>query len=82
MGGSASKSKRGHTAPSTAPPAPAPRSTTQAQVTSKDKAILDLKNARDRLRKYQARLDVEAQQLHASAKKLLLAEKRVHHTCY
>ncbi|TYZ62475.1 hypothetical protein PybrP1_005596 [[Pythium] brassicae (nom. inval.)] len=76
MGSSASKSKRGQNTPSAAPATPAPRSSTQAQVTSKDKAILDLKNARDRLRKYQARLDVEAQQLHESAKKLLLAEKR------
>ncbi|KAF1318534.1 Hydroxymethylglutaryl-coa lyase, mitochondrial precursor, partial [Globisporangium splendens] len=71
MGGSNSKTKKA--SPAHAPP---PKSNTQAQVTSKDKAILDLKNARDRLKKYQARLDIEAQQLHESAKKLLQAEKR------
>lgn len=49
----------------------------RAQITSKDKAILDLKNARDRLKKYQARLDIEANQLHDSAKRLLQAGKRV-----
>ncbi|KAK1944753.1 Hydroxymethylglutaryl-CoA lyase [Phytophthora citrophthora] len=49
----------------------------RAQITSKDKAILDLKNARDRLKKYQARLDIEANQLHDSAKKLLQAGKRL-----
>ncbi|CEG42510.1 hydroxymethylglutaryl-mitochondrial precursor [Plasmopara halstedii] len=48
----------------------------RAQITSKDKAVLDLKNARDRLRKYQARLDIEANQLHDSAKRLLQADKR------
>lgn len=47
------------------------------QVTSKDKAVLELKNSRDRLRKYQKRLDLEAQQLHDSAKRLLQADKRV-----
>ena len=80
MGGSASKAKRerdAQTAAVAAAAAAQPKSSTQAQVTSKDKAILDLKNARDRLRKYQARLDVEAQQLHESAKKLLQADKRV-----
>ncbi|CAH0518678.1 unnamed protein product [Peronospora belbahrii] len=48
----------------------------RAQITSKDKATLDLKNARDRLKKYQTRLDIEANQLHESAKKLLQAGKR------
>uniref|UniRef100_A0AAV1T4W7 Charged multivesicular body protein 6 n=1 Tax=Peronospora matthiolae TaxID=2874970 RepID=A0AAV1T4W7_9STRA len=48
----------------------------RAQITSKDKAILDLKNARDRLRRYQTRLDIEAKLLHESAKKLLQAGKR------
>ncbi|KAI9914485.1 hypothetical protein PsorP6_007827 [Peronosclerospora sorghi] len=45
-------------------------------VTCKDRAILDLKNARDRLKKYQSRLDLEAKQLHESAIKLLKAGKR------
>uniref|UniRef100_M4BUD2 hydroxymethylglutaryl-CoA lyase n=1 Tax=Hyaloperonospora arabidopsidis (strain Emoy2) TaxID=559515 RepID=M4BUD2_HYAAE len=48
----------------------------RTQITSKDKAILDLKNARDRLRRYQTRLDIEAKQLHESAKNLLQAGKR------
>lgn len=79
MGGSASKSKQGETSASGAA-GDARRwraASSQAQVTSKDKAILDLKNARDRLRKYQIRLDIEATQLHESAKRLLLADRRV-----
>lgn len=75
MGSSISKNKK--TRSQSASASQPPKSNTQAQVTSKDKAILDLKNARDRLKKYQARLDIEAQQLHESAKKLLQAEKRV-----
>ena len=49
----------------------------RGQITSKDKAVLDLKNARDRLRRYQTRLDIEAKQLHDSAKTLLQCGKRV-----
>ena len=49
----------------------------QAQVSSKDRAILELKNARDRLKRYQQRLDTEAQVLHESARQLLQADKRV-----
>lgn len=81
MGSSASKTKKAQAAADAAAPAH-PRRKTHAQVTSKDKAILDLKNARDRLKKYQARLDIEAQQLHESAKKLLQAEKRVLVCCH
>jgi division protein CdvB (Snf7/Vps24/ESCRT-III family) len=53
------------------------RQAAQSQVSSKDRAILDLKNARDRLKKYQTRLDTEAQVLHESARKLLQVDKRV-----
>lgn len=77
MGSSASKTKKAQAAADAVAVSAHPRRKTHAQVTSKDKAILELKNARDRLKKYQARLDIEAQQLHESAKKLLMAEKRV-----
>lgn len=79
MGGSASKSKQPEApAASSAAGGRGPRAAgARAQVTSKDKAVLDLKNARDRLRKYQIRLDIEATQLHESAKRLLLADRRV-----
>jgi hypothetical protein len=79
MGGSASKSKPSETPAAAAAGGARTRraASAQAQVTSKDKAILDLKNARDRLRKYQIRLDIEATQLHESAKRLLLADRRV-----
>lgn len=83
MGGSASKSKSNE-APAAAAAGGARNrraASAQAQVTSKDKAILDLKNARDRLRKYQIRLDIEATQLHESAKRLLLADRRVRPPC-
>ncbi|CAI5735973.1 unnamed protein product [Hyaloperonospora brassicae] len=53
-----------------------PSGVVRGQITSKDKAVLDLKNARDRLRRYQTRLDIEAKQLHDSAKKLLQCGKR------
>ncbi|GLE00794.1 hypothetical protein PINS_up009582 [Pythium insidiosum] len=79
MGGVfSSKSKQKDRAPSVSSQEPpnSKRAQARAQVTSKDKAILELKNARDRLKKYQARLDVEAQQLQDSAKQLLQAEKR------
>ncbi|TMW64312.1 hypothetical protein Poli38472_012934 [Pythium oligandrum] len=77
MGGSSSKN-RGATErrASSALEQSTKRQQARAQVTSKDKAILELKNARDRLKKYQARLDIEAQQLHETAKQLALADKR------
>lgn len=80
MGGSSSKSKQ---AAETRRPSSngkevnSKRQQARAQVTSKDKAVLELKNARDRLKKYQARLDIEAQQLLASAKELIQADKKV-----
>lgn len=72
MGSSSSKSRQ-HAASTGGADA---TSNVRSQVTSKDKAVLDLKNARDRLKKYQARLDIEANQLHDSAKRLLQAGKR------
>ncbi|KAG7381402.1 3-hydroxymethyl-3-methylglutaryl-CoA lyase [Phytophthora pseudosyringae] len=75
MGSSNSKNKQ-HAPSSADATGGAGVSGVRAQVTSKDKAILDLKNARDRLKKYQARLDIEASQLHDSAKRLLQAGKR------
>ncbi|KAG7401519.1 Charged multivesicular body protein 6 [Phytophthora boehmeriae] len=74
MGGSSSKSKQRSALNVTANGAG--NSSARSQITSKDKAILDLKNARDRLKKYQSRLDIEANQLHGSAKRLLQAGKR------
>lgn len=74
MGGASSKTRQREASPSAADGRAAGA---QAKVTSKDKAVLDLKNARDRLRKYQIRLDIEATQLHESAKRLLQADKRV-----
>ncbi|RLN82758.1 hypothetical protein BBJ28_00024602, partial [Nothophytophthora sp. Chile5] len=65
-----SKSKQHSASTASAGSGPA-ASGVKSQVTSKDKAILDLKNARDRLKKYQTRLDIEANQLHESAKRLL-----------
>ncbi|KAJ0398826.1 hypothetical protein P43SY_004957 [Pythium insidiosum] len=79
MGGVfSSKSKQKDRAPSVSSQEPtnSKRAQARAQVTSKDKAILELKNARDRLKKYQTRLDIEAQQLQDSAKQLLQADKR------
>ncbi|DBA01103.1 TPA: hypothetical protein N0F65_001731 [Lagenidium giganteum] len=77
MGGIFSSSKHKQPEPPvSAPVANTKRHQAHAQVTSKDKAILDLKNARDRLKKYQIRLELEAQQLHESAKRLLQVEKR------
>ncbi|KAH7474280.1 hypothetical protein KRP22_004027 [Phytophthora ramorum] len=75
MGSSNSKNKQ-QSSSSTGADGGAGASGVRAQITSKDKAILDLKNARDRLKKYQARLDIEANQLHDSAKRLLQAGKR------
>ncbi|KAF4320940.1 hypothetical protein BBO99_00000731 [Phytophthora kernoviae] len=75
MGGSSSKSKQ--FSASNVSANGAGTSSARSQITSKDKAILDLKNARDRLKKYQSRLDIEANQLHDSAKRLLQAGKRV-----
>jgi hypothetical protein len=77
MGSSSSKTKAPAEVPTASTAPSSNRDKARAKVTSKDKAVLELKNARDRLRRYQARLDVEAQQLHASAKELLQAEKRV-----
>ncbi|RLN50835.1 hypothetical protein BBJ29_003551 [Phytophthora kernoviae] len=74
MGGSSSKSKQ--FSASNVSANGAGTSSARSQITSKDKAILDLKNARDRLKKYQSRLDIEASQLHDSAKRLLQAGKR------
>lgn len=53
-----------------------------AKVSEQDLAILELKNTRDKLVKYQSRLDIEMQQLHESAKKLVLAKKKVLSTCF
>jgi hypothetical protein len=76
MGSSSSKNRQ-HASSSAGAEGGAGASGVRSQITSKDKAVLDLKNARDRLKKYQARLDIEANQLHDSAKRLLQAGKRV-----
>ncbi|ETV94728.1 hypothetical protein H310_11695 [Aphanomyces invadans] len=47
------------------------RQRAQNQVSSKDKAVLELKASRDRLKKYQALLEQEAAQLTEKAKQLL-----------
>ncbi|KUF92662.1 hypothetical protein AM588_10003751 [Phytophthora nicotianae] len=75
MGSSNSKNKQ-HASSTASADGGAGARGVRAQITSKDKAILDLKNARDRLKKYQARLDIEANQLHDSARRLLQAGKR------
>nr|CCA15126.1 hydroxymethylglutarylCoA lyase putative [Albugo laibachii Nc14] len=46
-----------------------------AKISEKDLAILELKNTRDKLKKYQKCLDIETQQLHESARKLVLAKR-------
>ncbi|OWZ15314.1 Hydroxymethylglutaryl-CoA lyase [Phytophthora megakarya] len=74
MGSTSSKKQRSSSTAGSASGAGA--SGVRAQITSKDKAILDLKNARDRLKKYQSRLDIEANQLHDTAKRLLQSGKR------
>lgn len=45
-------------------------------ISSKDKAVLDLKNARDRVKKYQKKLEKERETLHHKALELLQAGKR------
>jgi hypothetical protein len=52
------------------------RSEKQGGISDQDRAVLDLKNARDRLKKFQAKLEAEAAQLTATASKLLKAGKR------
>ncbi|KAF0690593.1 Aste57867_18040 [Aphanomyces stellatus] len=66
-----------------APPAAGPtarqtanRQKAQNQVSSKDKAVLELKASRDRLKKYQAHLEVESAELHEKAKRLLEKKQR------
>lgn len=50
-------------------------------LSDKDKAILDLKKARDRLKKYQLKLEHEQQALHENARKLLQSGKKVRLIC-
>ena len=45
-------------------------------VSAQDRAVLDLKNARDRLRRFQGKLEAEAETLTANAGRLLRAGKR------
>lgn len=45
------------------------------QVNDKDRAVLELKNARDRLKKYKKKLDSESERLHEQAKDLVRAKK-------
>ncbi|RHY28680.1 hypothetical protein DYB32_005779 [Aphanomyces invadans] len=52
------------------------RQRAQNQVSSKDKAVLELKASRDRLKKYQALLEQEAAQLTEKAKQLLEKKQR------
>lgn len=48
----------------------------EQQVSDKDKAVLDLKNARDRLKKYRKKLETESSQLTDQAKELIRAQQR------
>ncbi|RHY51023.1 hypothetical protein DYB34_009885 [Aphanomyces astaci] len=52
------------------------RQRAQNQVSSKDKAVLELKASRDRLKKYQAHLEHESAQLTEKAKQLLEKKQR------
>ena len=45
-------------------------------ITAQDRAVLDLKNARDRLRRFQAKLDAESEQLTKRASQLLRDGKK------
>ena len=45
-------------------------------ITAQDRAVLDLKNARDKLRRFQAKLDAESQQLTKRAAQLLRDGKK------
>ena len=46
------------------------------KISESDRAVLDLKNARDRLKKYEAKLSTEQRTLTAQAQQLLVAGKR------
>lgn len=46
-------------------------------ISSKDRVVLDLKNARDRLKKYQHSLEKDSVHLHETARALLKAGKKV-----
>jgi hypothetical protein len=58
-------------------PAKTPAAPAAGQVTSKDRATLDLKVARDKLKKYQKRLVKDSEKLMAQAKQLVAAGKKV-----
>jgi len=48
----------------------------QADITDQDRAILDLKNARDKLQKYQKKLAIESEELHDKARHLVKLKKQ------
>lgn len=48
----------------------------RAQVSDKDRAILDLKNARDKLKKYRKKLDLESARYEEQAKQLIKQQQR------
>ena len=62
---------KGHTPPN------GNASTNQAaKVTDKDRAVLDLKNARDRLKRYRKKIETESEQLTNKAKILIKEQKK------
>lgn len=72
MGGKSSKAKQ-QSAP-VRKPASAPKK--KNQVSDQDRAMLELKSARDRLKRYQRKLDSETKVLHEKARELLKSGKK------
>jgi charged multivesicular body protein 6 len=55
---------------------PPTASTTAVEITQKDRAILDLKNARDRLKKYRKKLEADSEKLNEKAKEFIRIKQK------
>ena len=48
----------------------------QAEITQKDRAVLDLKNARDKIRRFRGQMEKDSQKLEAQARALIAARQK------
>jgi hydroxymethylglutaryl-CoA lyase/charged multivesicular body protein 6 len=75
------KSKKAATTEHFRPPAPSAAAVQrppnpQAQITQKDRAVLDLKNARDKIRRFRGQMEKDSQKLEAQARALIAARQK------